>query len=135
MKRFTQCVMALAILSSMTSIASAERLWEGHIHFVDSRLKLFFADYGSTDMTALRYVEIKTGRAGKFRQAGFSFVADDDDPLQATFTGNIRVVVDGWSAETRKLRLVRKAKFSNTWKVHPDDAKRLVELSRHQKKE
>jgi hypothetical protein len=124
--------MALAIVLSLTSSASAERLWEGHIHFVDCRLKLSFADYGSTDMTALRYVEIKTGRAGKFHQAGFSFVADDDDPLQATFTGNIRVVVDGWSAETPKLRLVRKTQYSQTWEVHPDDVKRLVELSKQQ---
>ena len=126
--------MALAILLLLTSSASAERLWEGHIHFVDCRLKLFFADYGSTDMTALRYVEIKTGRAGKVHQAGFSFLADDDDPLQATFTGNIRVVVDGWSADARKLRLVRKTQYSQTWKVHPDDVKRLVELSKQQNK-
>lgn len=134
MSRIEQCVVALAIVLSLTSSASAERIWEGHIHFVDCRLKLSFADYGSTDMNALRYVEIKAGRAGKFHQAGFSFVADDDDPLQATFTGNIRVVVDGWSAETRKLRLVRKMQYSKTWKVHPDDVKRLVELSKQQNK-
>ena len=135
MRRIEQGVVALAIVLSFSLNASAERLWEGHIHFVDYRLKLFFADYGASDMNALRHVEVETGRAGKFHQAGFSFVAEDDDPCQATFTGNMRVVVDGWSAEIRKLRLVRKTSYSQTWKVHPDDVKRLVELSRHRNEE
>ena len=120
----------MAIVLSLTASASAERLWKGHIHLVDCRLKLDFADYGSGDMNAIKFVEIKTGRAGKFHQAGFSFVPDEDDPLQVTFSGNIRVIVDGWSAEIRKLRLVRETRYSQTWKVHPDDAKRLVDSSK-----
>lgn len=130
MKTFSTFFLAMAIAFSLTTSVSAERLWEGHLHLVDCRLKLDFADYGSSDMNAIKFVEIKTGRAGKFHQAGFSFVPDEDDPLQVTFSGSIRVVVDGWSAETRKLRLVRKTRYSQTWKVHPDDAKRLVESSK-----
>ena len=130
MRIFNQCAVTMAIVVSLTTAASAERLWEGHIHLVDCRLKLDFADYGFSDMQALRHIEIKTGRAGKFHQAGFEFVPDDDDPFRVTFSGNIRVVVDGWSAETRKLRLVRKTRYSQTWKVHPDDVKRLVEASK-----
>ena len=120
----------MAIVFSLTTSASAERLWKGYIHLVDCRLKLDFAGYESSDMNELRYLEIKSGRAGNFRQAGFNFVPDDDDPFQVTFSGNIRVVVDGWSAETRKLRLVRKTRYSGLWKVHSDDAKRLVESSK-----
>lgn len=130
MKTFNTFFLAMAITFLLTTSASAERLWEGHIHLVDCRLKLDFADYGSSDMNAIKFVEIKTGRAGKFHQAGFSFVSDEDAPLQVTFSGNIRVVVDGWSAETRQLRLVKKTPCSQTWKVHPDDAKRLVESSK-----
>lgn len=128
MRVFNQCVMAIAIAFLHAPSASAERLWEGHICFVDCRLKLDFADYGSSDMNALRHLEIKTGRAGKFDQAGFSFVPDED-PFRATFSGTIRVIVDGWSAETRKLRLVRKTRYSQLWKIHTDDAKRSVESS------
>ncbi len=131
---FKQYAMTMAIVVSLSTPASAERLWEGHIHFVDFRLKLNFANYGSSDIKALRHIEIKTGRAGKFHQAGFQFVPDDDNPLQATFSGNICVVVDGWSAETRKLRLVRKTRYSQTWKVHPDDAERLDESSKRVQK-
>ncbi len=74
MRIFNQCAVTMAIVVSLTTAAPAERLWEGHIHLVDCRLKLDFADYGSSDMQALRHIEIKTGRAGKFRQAGFDFV-------------------------------------------------------------
>lgn len=83
MRIINQCAVTMAIVVSLTTAASAERLWKGHIHLVDYRLKLDFADYGSSDMQALRHIEIKTGRAGKFHQAGFAFVPDDDDPFRA----------------------------------------------------
>jgi hypothetical protein len=87
MRAFNQCIMVIAIAFSHAPSAPAERLWEGHI-------------------------EIKTGWAGKFDQAGFNFVPNNDDPFQVTLNGNIYVVVDSWSAETRKLRLVRKTRYS-----------------------
>ena len=133
MKIFSQCIVAIGIAVSLSSSAYADRLWEGYIHLVDSHLKLPFADYGHSDLSALKHLEIKTGRVGKFHQAGFAFVPDDDDPFQVTFNGKIRVFVDGWSAETRKLRLVRKTPYSNTWKVHPGDVKQLVESSKTSK--
>ncbi len=129
MKCGIQFIMAILISSTLASDAKSERVWEGHIHLVNCRLQLHFAGYEYGDLNDLRSIEIKTGRGGGLHEARFIIVPDDDDPLRATFSGRIRVVVDGKSAETRKLRLVRRSKFSETWKIHPDDIRRLAESS------
>ena len=129
MKNFIQFIFAIVAVGSLASSASAERVWEGHIHLVDCRMQLHFVGYEYGDLNDLQSVEIKTGRGGGLHEARFIIVPDDDDPLRATFSGCVRVVVDGKSAETWNLRLVRRTKLSKTWKVHPDDVKRLVEVS------
>lgn len=131
MNNVIQFIMAIIILGSLAASAGAERVWEGHIHLVDCRMQLHFAGYEYGDLNDLQSVEIKTGRGGGLHEARFIIVPDDDDPLRATFSGRIRVVVDGKSAETWKLRLVRRTKLSKTWKIHPDDVKRLSEASKN----